>query len=183
MILLEQLENNSTYFDSNIKSIYISENKNTYNYPIIFSLMSMEPINIITNIYIGNIFNASNWSNILKYNFDYIINFNSKIKNFFPTTNIKFFTLDLKPNLDNIEEIIEQINLLESKINLKNKNKSNILLFSLAGNNTPCVIMICYLIIKYNYDFKNALIYVCKKFPNYNIKKKYFNIIKSKFLQ
>ena len=88
--------------------------------------------------------------------------------------------LDSKLNL--IDLIVEKISSLESTINLKqDEGESNILIFSLAGNNTPCIVMICYLIIKYNYSLKKALIYVCKKIPNYHIKKKYFKIIKSKF--
>ena len=54
-------------------------------------------------------------------------------------------------------------------------------MYSLAGNNTPCIIMIAYLINKYNFEFKKALLYVCKKIPNYNINKKYFEILKKKY--
>ena len=150
--------------------------------PLSFSLIFNQPCNVIDNIYIGNIYSASNWSIINNLNINYIINFNKKIENFYPNEkNVKFISVELESNLENIEEILDILNQTQTKIDLKSKKENNILLFSLAGNNTPCVIMIAYLIFKYNFQFKKALLHICKKIPNYNINKKYIDLLKIKY--
>lgn len=174
---------NNDYDKEYINNEYTNNEINIYfnNYlPLGIKLIFNEPINIIDNIHIGNIYNASNWSIVSNYN--YLINFNKNIENFFPhEKNIKFYSLNLEQNLNNIDEILDLINQIQTKIDLKTKKEKKILLYSLAGNNTPCVIMIAYLTHKYNFEFKKALLYVCKKIPNYNINKKYFEILKLKY--
>lgn len=174
--------NNSSDLIESDKKEYI--NNSTYNsfIPLSFILFFNKPINIIDNIYIGNVYSASNWSIISNLNINIIINFNKKIENFYPREkNIKFITVDLKLNLENIEEILDMLNQIQTRIDSKSKKENNILLFSLAGNNKPCVIMIAYLVYRYNFQFKKALIHICKKIPNYNFNKKYINILKLKY--
>jgi len=131
---------------------------------------------------VGNIFNASDWSVISNLNISHIICFNKKIENFYPNEKkLKFITTNLESNLENLEEILDLINQIQTKIDSKSNKSNNILLFSLAGNNTPCIIMIAYLVFKYNFEFKKALIYVCKKIPNYNLNKKYIEILKLQY--
>lgn len=174
---------------------YINNNKNIYDnfIPLSIKLISYEPINIIDGIFIGNIYSASNWSYITSYDFKYIINFNIKIENPYPNEkNINFITKKLDKKLENIDEILQFINKIQTKTDItrtnltksknnNDNNNTNILLLSLAGNNTICIIMIAYLIYFYNFNFNKALLFICKKIPNYNINKKYFNIIKKKY--
>lgn len=170
--------------DSNIldKKEYVCE-INYYSFiPLGFSLFFIKPIDLIDNIYVGNIFNASDWSVISNLNISHIICFNKKIENFYPNEKkLKFIIANLESNLENLEEILDLINQIQTKIDSKSNKSNNILLFSLAGNNTPCIIMIAYLVFKYNFEFKKALIYVCKKIPNYNLNKKYIEILKLQY--
>lgn len=158
------------------------ENSSKSFIPLGIKLYFNKPTNIIDNIYIGNIFHGTDLSLINKLNINYVINFNKKISNIITEhTNSQYIFLELKPELDNIELILDLIITLQTKQNKKTKSKSNILLISLAGNNIPCIIMIGFLIYKYNWEFKKALCYICKKIHNYNINKKYFQILKSKY--
>lgn len=164
----------------------ISNSENSYNsfIPLGIKLYFNEPINIIDNIYIGNIYHGTDISLINKLNINYVINFNKKISSIiesYSNKNFQYIFLELKSELANIELILDLIILLQTKQNKKTKSKSNILLTSLAGNNIPCIIMIAFLIYKYNWELKKALCYICKKIPNYNINKKYFEILKSKY--
>ena len=181
-------ENIDTNSSNSIDSIDTDKKEYINNYnsyllmPLGFSLFFNKPINIIDNIYIGNVYCASNWSIISNLGINFIINFNKKIENFYPEEkNIKFITIDLESNLENIEEILDMLNQIQTKIDSKSKKENNILLFSLAGNNTPCIIMIAYLVFKYNFQFKKALLHICTKIPNYNLNKKYIRVLKLKY--
>ena len=56
------------------KKEYIN-NSNYYSLmPLGFTLLFNKPINIIDNIYIGNVYNASNWSIISELNINFIVN-------------------------------------------------------------------------------------------------------------
>ena len=183
---LEETEKSSNFenitANEENKKEYINDSEQYSFIPLSISLIFNQPINIIENIYIGNIYGASNWSIITNLNINHIICLNKKIENFYPNEkNIKFISMDLDKNLENLDEILNVINHTQSKINSKSNKLNNILLFSLAGNNTPCVIMVAYLIFKYNFKLKKALLYICKKVPNYNVNKKYIELLKNKY--
>ena len=124
-----------------LKSVY-NFTKYSYNITEIFS----EPINIIDNIYLSNIYHISNYSIIRDYNFKYIINISDYNLEYFNDIStyiqIKFIfdinmfneSNDLSTDLIQInkysELFLEFILNAQSIVDSKSSNKSNILIYS-----------------------------------------------------
>ena len=62
------------------------------------NLLYQEPIHIIENLFIGNIYNSSNWATIRDYNFKFIINTNNESNNHFENSslNIKYENINVE---------------------------------------------------------------------------------------
>ena len=154
------------------------------------------PTNIIDNIYLGNGYNASNYSVIRDYNIKYIVNVTKEIPNYYEyniiSTNnstistynldIKYFTIPIYDNAENhilvhIDKVLEFIEEAQSN------NDGNILIHCYMGSSRSASITLAYLIYKYNFTLNKALKYLKKKRDIVNINtnfiidiKKYFNI-------
>jgi hypothetical protein len=181
------------YTFNSIKSFYkVIKNKKANNnkyinngdkntIPLVIRVFMDFPKYIIDDIYIGNIFIASNWSLIRDYDIKYIINL-CNVDNYFSNNKqiiYKNFVLD--EELKNLDELLDYIINIQSIFSTDKNKKRNILLHSFYGNNLTCVVIIAYLIYKYNFSFKKATLYVCKNIENYNINKKYYDILKKKY--
>lgn len=171
------------FIKSNKKPIrkikYFYSNTNLFN---IFGiqLFFKKPTKIIGNIYVGNIYNAANYAVIKDYNFSYIINISNDIPKYFESDpKIKYFNSNLNYSLDLIYEILDFIIEAESIIDHKSTFCSNILIHSEAGTNRAAIIIIKYLIYKYNFTFDDAVIYSAKYIPNFNIDKYNYMMIKN----
>jgi len=151
-----------------VKSVY-NLAKYSYNLTQIFS----EPINIIDNIYLSNIYHISNYSIIRDYNFRYIINISENNLEYFNDISTYFqlnFTFDInmfnEPNdfikINKYSDLfLEFILNAQSIVDSKSTNKSNILIYSDSIDKTNFV-----------------LIYLLKKKYNLNINQiiKLFNL-------
>jgi hypothetical protein len=131
--------------------------KNVYSSANIFL---NDPVRIIDRIYIGNIFNVSNWAVIRDYNFNYIINLTNNVPNYWDNvTNVTYVNIDLSNILNNLNqdinynEIIKCIELIEefqSREDTTSQNQSNILIHSNLDINSSVVIVGLYMVYKYN---------------------------------
>jgi len=173
------------------RQIQLPIKKSIYNHILNIFLY---PTNIIDNIYLGNGYNASNYSVIRDYNIKYIVNVTKEIPNYYEynivsTTNtscipsnldIKYFTI---PILDNDEGHISVhiSNVLDFIEEAQSKNDGNILIHCYMGSSRSASIVLAYLIYKYNFTLKNALKYIKKKRDIVNININFINDIKEFF--
>lgn len=154
------------------------------------------PTNIIDNIYLGNGYNASNYSVIRDYNIKYIVNVTKEIPNYYEyniisnnnctistyNLDIKYFTIPIYDNAEN--HILEHIDkVLEFIEEAQSNNDGNILIHCYMGSSRSASITLAYLMYKYNFTLNKGLKYLKKKRDIVNINtnfiidiKKYFDI-------
>jgi protein-tyrosine phosphatase len=161
------------------------------------------PTNIIDNIYLGNGYNASNYSVIRDYNIKYIVNVTNEIPNYYEyniisnnnttdnttdnnslcTTHnldIKYFTIPIYDNSEN--HIYSHINkALEFIEEAQSSNDGNILIHCYMGSSRSASITLAYLIYKYNFSLNKGLKYLKKKRDIVNINTNFINDIKKYF--
>ena len=106
-----------------------------------------EPNNVIENIFVGNIFNSSNYCVIRDYNFKLVINISNNLDNYLENSDLiyEYVKLDIDvdenfmdnpdnpDNPDNsniIEDTIDKIILFQSRTNSKSLLNDNILIYS-----------------------------------------------------
>ncbi len=142
------------YFFNSIKKSY-TYNKLNFNIKEIFS----EPIYIIDNIFIGNIFHFNNYCVIRDYNFKFIINI-SNHDNIFSKSDLN--TLYYNTEVNKTEDILSSENIMltidniisnQTRTNIKSKLQENILIFSDDYEKIICVLY-AFLNIKYNMPTK-----------------------------
>lgn len=142
-----------------LKSIY---NVSKYSYNI-FQLFE-EPINLIENIYIGNLYHISNWVILRDYNFKFIIGLYKK-KPEFDFIDIKFNNFELNFNLikENHNEIKSKLELIinniiksQSFFDSKNEYTQNIII-SYESKNNLILLLVLLLKTKYNLSLNRIL--------------------------
>jgi hypothetical protein len=152
------------------------------------------PTNIIDNIYLGNGYNASNYSVIRDYDIKYIVNVTKEIPNYYEyniiTSNnnsnngslctynldIKYFTIPIYDNAEN--HILEHIGkVLEFIEEAQSNNDGNILIHCYMGSSRSASITLAYLIYKYNFTLNKGLKYLKKKRDIVNINTNFINDI------
>ena len=173
------------------RQIQLPIKKSIYNHILNIFLY---PTNIIDNIYLGNGYNASNYSVIRDYKIKYIINVTKEIPNYYeynivsnnnlnciPTNlDIKYFTI---PIFDDDKEHIRLYisNVLEFIEEAQSNNDGNILIHCYMGSSRSASITLAYLIYKYNFTLNNGLKYLKKKRDIINININFINDIKEFF--
>ncbi len=153
------------YFINSYSSLYPILKKNFSIYSL-FSIKELrkitkifeDPINIIENIFIGNLFNSSNYCILRDYNFKLVINISEDIDNFFENSDIKckYIKFNIEINTtnkqydeENILKTIDTIINFQSKINSKTLINNNILIYS-DNNEKICIFLYYFLNNKYN---------------------------------
>jgi hypothetical protein len=135
------------------------------------SLGFSSPVHIIDNIYIGNEYNAANYSIIRDYNFKFILNLSDNIPNYFENDityfkqNFDINTIDTNILIELVDKIVE----LQSIDDYKSEKQIHILIHAdtLTNNKTIIIIM---LLLNYKYNFNLKKIYKLFKKTNKNIK-------------
>jgi len=139
------------------KSLY-TISKYSYNFLQIFE----EPINLIENIYVGNLYHITNWVILRDYNFKFVFNLSKKNLNF---NNVKYNNFDLDLNLNlydkhqiifKLEPIINEIIKTQSIVDSKTGILSNIIITT-EYKNDLILILIIFLKIKYNLSLNRIL--------------------------
>jgi hypothetical protein len=140
-----------------LKSLY-TISKYSYNFLQIYE----EPINLIENIYVGNLYHITNWVILRDYNFKFVFNLSKKNLNF---NNVKFnnFDSDLDLNLYDkqqinlkLEPIINEIIQTQSIVDSKTGILSNIIITA-EYKNDLILILIIFLKTKYNLSLNRIL--------------------------
>jgi protein-tyrosine phosphatase len=160
------------------------------------------PTNIIDNIYLGNGYNASNYSVIRDYNIKYIVNVTKEIPNYYEyniilnnnnslctyNLDIKYFTIPINDNSEN-HILLYLNNVLEFIEEAQSNNDGNILIHCYMGSSRSASITLAYLIYKYNFSLNKGLKYLKKKRDIININTnfikdiiEYFNIEEESFI-
>jgi len=167
----------SYYYNFNINFIGLNQNPNI-NYNILtntFNNWNSSPIKIIDNIYIGNIFNACNWSIIRDYQFKYIVNLSDNIPNYWINANIKYLNIKLNPNLnsklnpidniiyDQLSIVIDFIEDFQSIHDSNSEIKPNILIHDNLDYHNGLFVIICYIMYKYNTSLEKSIKLIKKR--------------------
>lgn len=142
-----------------LKSLY-TISKYSYNFLQIYE----EPINLIENIYVGNLYHITNWVILRDYNFKFVFNLSKKNLNL-NFNNVKYNNFDLDLDLNSYNE--HQINLkLEPIINEIIKNQSIVdsktgilsnIIITTEYKNDLILILIIFLKTKYNLSLNRIL--------------------------
>ena len=187
---------NGTKISSVTRQIKLPVQKSIYNHIVNIFLY---PTNIIDNIYLGNGYNASNFSVIRDYDIKYIINVTNEIPNYYEyniisnnindentllcsnnNLNIKYLTIPIYDNSENF--IFPYINqALEFIEEAQSNNDGNILIHCYMGSSRSASITLAYLIYKYNFTLNKGLKYLKKKRDIVNINMNFINDIKKYF--
>lgn len=107
--------------------------------------LTYESTYIIDNIYLGNAYNASNWTDLEKKNIGLIINITNEIPNYY-SNDIEYFNIEIKDInesdlLPYLDKFIEKI-LAFKKNNIKSKN---ILIHCYMGSSRSASLVVAYL--------------------------------------
>jgi len=162
------------------RQIQLPIKKSIYNHILNIFLY---PTNIIDNIYLGNGYNASNYSVVRDYNIKYIVNVTKEIPNYYEYNIVSTTNSSCIPsNLDDEGHIGLYIsNVLDFIEEAQSKNDGNILIHCYMGSSRSASIVLAYLIYKYNFTLNNALKYIKKKRDIVNININFINDIKEFF--
>ena len=133
-----------------------------YNMSSIYSPMAFfsSPTYIIDNIYLGSSYNASNKDFINNYNIKSVINVTANIPNFYETEGVNYFNISIN---DNGSESYTYEELEDSYEYICSNNTDNLLVHCVFGRSRSVVIVLYYLIKKYNYTLDEALAYIKDK--------------------
>ena len=157
------------------------EIKRINNYDIItrslFHILApfKEITHIDNNIYLGNAYNASNFTYLKSFNIKIIINASNEINNYFPEEFTYYKLLDI------YDDNKSKINIYFDKfINIINDNKNkNILIHCYMGSSRSACLVLLYLIKVKKLNIDNAIQFLKKKSDTFNINIKFLNEIKS----
>jgi len=149
--------------------------ENSY-YTYLKDLVTTEPTQLQSNIYLGSAFNAadSNW--LKDNNIEVIINVTPGISNYFPLE-YKYYNFDqtldisdasLKPYYEQFYQIMEENVPLNKRI----------LVHCFAGRSRSTSLVLYYLMRKFNWSLDVALSYLKERRPIININKKFIEEIK-----
>jgi protein-tyrosine phosphatase len=169
--------------NSNKKTLRMEESHNNIVKQL-YNLAS-NPTNIIDNIYLGNAFNACDYSNLNKNNIKLIVNCTEEIPNYYPE-NFNYIKISIRDYndvsiLDKIEDTIMKINSY-----LLNNQMNSVLIHCYMGSSRSATILLAYLMKYYKMSLENALSYVKEKrnLVNLNISfykelKEYENLLRN----
>jgi protein-tyrosine phosphatase len=141
--------------------------------------LTYQPTHIIDNIYLGNAYNASNYSDIIDNNFGLIINVTEEIPNYYSSeNNIEYYNISIK-DLNNYH-ITDFLSVAIKKIRQFNNenNKQNILIHCFMGSSRSATLLIAYLAKYHNYSIDEALKYCKEKRNLVNINTTFYNDLK-----
>ncbi len=115
-------------------------------------------IYIIDNIYLGNAYNASNYTYLKESNIKCIVNATSEIDNYFITSN-EFIYMKLDGVIDNSESSIK--GYFDDFIRFVNENKkSNILIHCFMGSSRSATLVVLYLVYFKQFYLDDAIKFV-----------------------
>jgi protein-tyrosine phosphatase len=142
--------------------------------------LGLEPTEIIPGIFLGNAYNANNYSTLNYYKIKTIVNVSKEIPNAFES-NFDYYRIPINDDSEN--HISEFINSTLDFLNNKSIDKDNaVLIHCYMGSSRSASIVLIYLITKYNYDFESALKLIKLKRPIVNINNNFIEDIK-KYLE
>ena len=145
--------------------IQTSNSTKIYNH---ISNVFLQPTKIIDNIYLGNAYNASNYSVIRDNNIKYIINATKELPNFYELYDINYLRVPVSDNSENhISQYIQQT--LDFIDNAVSNNDGNILIHCYMGSSRSASIILAYLVYKYNMDVHQAICFIKNKRDIVNI--------------
>tara|TARA_B100000768_G_scaffold157560_1_gene155678 strand:+ start:1599 stop:2102 length:504 start_codon:yes stop_codon:yes gene_type:complete len=133
-----------------------------------------EPVNIIDNIYIGNINSTVDGEKLKKNNFKYIITVGNNISKFAKKTNIDYieFLVD-----DSLEQ--DMTSVFKNSLNIVNNIKNgNILIHCYSGISRSASTIIYILMKKYDMNFMNAFNYLKNIHPKAHPNSNFINQLK-----
>jgi len=138
--------------------------------------LGLEPTEIIPGIYLGNAYNANNFSRLNYYKIKTIINVTKEIPNAFDGY-FEYYRIPINDDSEN--HIIEYINKVLDFLNNKTIDEDNaVLIHCYMGSSRSASIVLIYLILKHNYDLENALKMIKIKRPIVNINNNFIEDIK-----
>ena len=131
--------------------------------------LTYKPTHIIDNIYLGNAYNASNYSNLIENNIGLILNITCEIPNYYSYTNeFKYYNVLIKDTNDNhikphINDILNQIK--DYQTNFPDKN---ILIHCYMGSSRSASFVVAYLYKIHNMFIEDCISFIKKiKFSKY----------------
>ena len=133
-------------------------------------------IYIIDNIYLGNAYNASNYSYLMDNNIRCIVNATDEIENYFEYDN-KFTYMKLNGVIDNSKGTIKSY--FDDFIQFMTENKnSNILIHCYMGSSRSATLIVLYLIYFKMYSLDDAIKFIENKCNRVNINTNYIEELK-----
>jgi protein-tyrosine phosphatase len=142
----------------------------------------LDPTEIVPGVYLGNAYNASNYSTVQRLNIKTIVNVSLEIPNFFEeTTDISYFQIPVKDDAEHhITEYIRPIlNFLDTRGPFSVDN--SVLIHCYMGSSRSASVVLMYLINKYNYTYDGAIAHLKHKRPIVNINTNFLRDIKEFF--
>lgn len=157
--------------------------------------LTYEPTHIIDTIYLGNAYNASNYSNIINNNIKLIINITEEIPNYYnDVSDIEYYNITVKDlNNNHLTDflsitikkirnyILENNNDVDNDVIDNNKKngdsnkKKNILVHCFMGSSRSATIVIAYLSKYHNMTIDEALKYCKEKRDLVNINTTFYD--------
>ena len=167
-------------YDKTISSFNSSKDMNVkrlHNKPVIQSIYEhvsapvRSMIHIIDNIYLGNAYNASNYTYLMENNIKCIVNATDEIDNYFEYSH-ELTYMKLKGVIDNSNSSIK--NYFDDFIRFITENKdSNTLIHCYMGSSRSATLVVLYLIYFKMYYIDDAIKYVEDKCFRVNINLRY----------
>lgn len=139
--------------------------------------LGLEPTEIIPGVFLGNAYNASNYSTLRYYNIKTVVNVSKEIPNAFEA-NFDYYRIPI--NDDSEHHITEYIpEILDFLNNILIDKENAILIHCYMGSSRSASVVLVYLITKFKYDFETALKLIKIKRPIVNINKNFLEDIKN----
>ena len=140
----------------------------------------LEPTKIIDNIYLGNAYNASNYSVIRNNNIKYIINATKELPNFYENSDVKYLRIPVADNCDHhisdhIHEAMEFIKMAQEN------NDGNILIHCYMGSSRSASIVMAFLVHKHKFNVDDAFLFLKDKRDIVNINLNFIDDVKQHF--
>jgi protein-tyrosine phosphatase len=138
----------------------------------------IEPTEILPGLYLGNAYNASNYSTIEYYNIKNILNISKELPNYFENnTNITYKKIEIIDDAENhITEWIQ--NIIEFVDNKEINTENSLLVHCYMGSSRSASVILIILIYKYGFTFDEALTLIKSKRDIVNINTNFLEDIK-----
>lgn len=134
----------------------------------------IHPSQVLSWLYLGSYFNATNKAELRKLNIKYIINCASECKNIFDYSNFTYLKLPLKDKkdfpienyFDKANSFLKQVESINSNNNADDDDKGNVLVHCQLGKSRSASIVISYLIKEMNMSFNESYKFLKEKRKN-----------------